>query len=99
MSDENEFKIALHPDGYVETFGRYLESNVPFEKVRIGTQQDSITIQVVKSGFILTYPTHKDGDKLVEGGSDVFVSERKMNQQIKRVIDYLNDQGLGGSGE
>lgn len=49
-----------------------------------------ITIEVVKGGFILTYPhqASKEGDDwTIE--REVFVSSRKLNQKIKEVIDNV----------
>lgn len=50
---------------------------------------DQITIEVVKGGFILTYPVMTDGLG-VDYQREVFVSPRKLNQKIKEVIDTLS---------
>lgn len=49
-----------------------------------------ITIEVVKGGFILTYPhqaSKESDDWTIE--REVFVSSRKLNQKIKEVIDNV----------
>jgi hypothetical protein len=49
---------------------------------------DQITIQVVTGGFILTYPSFKDGVGSLS--TEVIVSPRKLNQKLKEVIDSIS---------
>lgn len=53
---------------------------------------ETIQIEVVKGGFILTYPTQvKEGDsERWETAREVFVSPRKLNQKLKEVIDTIS---------
>lgn len=53
---------------------------------------ESITIEVVAGGFILTYPvisTNDDGSEYSVLAREVFVSPRKLNQKLKEVIDSI----------
>lgn len=52
----------------------------------------NIQIEVVKGGFILTYPVQiktEDGGELWDIEREVFVSPRKLNNKIKSVIDTI----------
>ena len=53
---------------------------------------ETIQIEVVKGGFILTYPIQvKEGDsERWETAREVFVSPRKLNQKLKEVIDTIS---------
>ena len=52
---------------------------------------DQITIEIVKGGFILTYPTvtQFEGQEVTTVAREVFVSPRKLNQKIKDVIESI----------
>lgn len=52
---------------------------------------ESILIEVVKGGFILTYPVAVTNNGVEEWreAREVFVSPRKLNQKIKEVIDSI----------
>ena len=53
-------------------------------------QDFSITIEVIKGGFVLHYPTKAaDGSDVWYQNREVFVSPRKLNQKIKEVIDAV----------
>ena len=50
-----------------------------------------ITIEVVKGGYILHYPTGPNtGNSLVLQEREIFTSSRKLNQKIKEVLDYTS---------
>jgi len=61
---------------------------------------ESITIEVVAGGFILTYPVFSNelskfgieavNGEIVEKAREVFVSPRKLNQKLKEVIDNVS---------
>ena len=61
-------------------------SNIP--------QDYNITIQIVKGGFVLHYPSKPTGDgnsvNLSYYIQEVFTSTRKMHQKIKEVLDYTS---------
>lgn len=46
---------------------------------------ESITVNMVKGGFILNYPTSNGGQT-----TEVFVSPRKLQQKIKELIEALS---------
>jgi len=53
----------------------------------------AIVIEVIKGGFLLTYPTQGntvDGVERWNVTREVFVSPRKLNQKIKEVIDNIS---------
>jgi hypothetical protein len=53
---------------------------------------DNIVIEVVKGGFILTYPvtTTVEGKEKTDYQREVFVSPRKLHQKLKEVIDSIS---------
>ncbi len=56
---------------------------------------ESITIEIVEGGFILTYPIlnsdekDNDGWDCLQSTREVFMSPRLLNKKIKSVIDSL----------
>lgn len=53
----------------------------------------SITIEVVKGGFLLHYPqkaTNEVGSPYYNQMREIFTSSRKMNQRIKEVLDAVS---------
>jgi hypothetical protein len=48
---------------------------------------ETITIEVVRGGFVLTYPNDKMPGTLTR---EVFTSTRKLNQKLKEVIETLS---------
>lgn len=50
--------------------------------------QFKITIDVVKGGFVVTYPV-QDGDNWFEE-REVVSTPRKLNQRIKEVLDVVS---------
>jgi hypothetical protein len=49
----------------------------------------TITIEVVRGGFILTYPVDNDDGGMVSA-RELFNSPRKLNQKLKEVFDVLS---------
>lgn len=51
---------------------------------------EQISIEVVRGGFILTYPILDADGAQISAAREVFVSPRKLNQKLKEVIDSLS---------
>lgn len=53
------------------------------------TTPSKVTIEVVKGGFILDYPILREECTAPIWAREVFVSQRKLNQKLKEVIESL----------
>ncbi len=54
---------------------------------------DIISIEIAKGGFILTYPSSiptSQDDANVTVIREVFISQRKLNQKLKEVVEMLS---------
>ena len=57
-------------------------------KMNSNTYGETLTVEIVSGGFILTYPRpDADGDAVI--CREVFTSPRKLNQKLKEVIDAV----------
>ena len=60
--------------------------------------EHTITISVIKGGFVLAYPVFSlqpprigiEQDSITDYVREVFVSVRKMNQRLKEVLDTVS---------
>jgi hypothetical protein len=50
-------------------------------------QEFNITIQIVKGGFLLHYPSKEEVDGMRYYVQEVFTFSRKLNQKIKEVLE------------
>lgn len=58
-----------------------------------------ITIEVMKGGFVLHYPTKVKNDlgsEYVQQVREIFTSSRKMNQRIKEVLEAVSTTPVEG---
>jgi hypothetical protein len=53
-------------------------------------QDFNISIQIVKGGFVLHYPSKDEADGMRFYVQEVFTSTRKMHQKIKEVLEYTS---------
>lgn len=56
----------------------------------------SITIEVVKGGFVLHYPQLNAGGVYYDQVREIFTSSRKMNQRIKEVLEAVSTTAVEG---
>lgn len=56
----------------------------------------SLTIEVVKGGFLLHYPVKADNGTYYNQVREIFTSSRKMNQRIKEVLEAVSTTPVEG---